>query len=94
MTQTDYYNLKKPAASDYYNVSDFNDNADRIDAALHGLEEGSGAGRGRPDPAGAAPEMSHAAACLACAGPRPGMGRKYRSREPDRGGGRHQGHRT
>ena len=40
MTQTDYYNLKKPAASDYYNVSDFNDNADRIDAALHGLEEG------------------------------------------------------
>ena len=40
MTQTDYYNLKKTAASDYYNVSDFNDNADRIDAALHGLEEG------------------------------------------------------
>ena len=40
MANTTYYNLKKPLGTDYYNVEDFNDNADAIDAALHGLEAG------------------------------------------------------
>lgn len=34
MTTTENYNLKKPDGEDFYNVQDFNDNADRIDAAL------------------------------------------------------------
>lgn len=38
MANTTYYNLKKPLGTDYYNVEDFNDNADAIDTALHGLE--------------------------------------------------------
>lgn len=40
MANTTYYDLKKPLGTDYYNVEDFNDNADAIDAALHGLETG------------------------------------------------------
>ena len=31
---TENYNLKKPAETDYYNIVDFNGNADIIDAAL------------------------------------------------------------
>lgn len=31
---TTNYNLKKPAAEDFYDVKDFNDNADAIDTAL------------------------------------------------------------
>ena len=31
---TQNYNLKKPAEEDFYNVKDFNDNADIIDQAL------------------------------------------------------------
>ena len=34
-SNTTYYNLKKPAGTDYYNVADFNGNADKLDAALH-----------------------------------------------------------
>ena len=34
MTRTDKYNLKKPGLDDLYDVGDFNDNADSIDAAL------------------------------------------------------------
>ena len=33
-TETTNYNLKKPAQTDPYNVDDFNDNMDKIDAAL------------------------------------------------------------
>lgn len=35
MDNTQYFNLKKPAPGDFYNVADFNDNADKIDAALN-----------------------------------------------------------
>lgn len=34
MTNTTNYGLKKPAQSDYYNVDDFNYNADVIDTQL------------------------------------------------------------
>ena len=34
MTETKNYKLKKPDPTDFYNVSDFNGNADAIDAAL------------------------------------------------------------
>ncbi len=34
MNYTANYNLKKPLQNEYYNVDDFNDNADIIDAAL------------------------------------------------------------
>lgn len=34
MTQTDNLHLKKPAADDFYNVDDFNENFDAIDAAI------------------------------------------------------------
>lgn len=33
-TYTENLNLKKPAQTDFYNVDDFNDNADKIDAAI------------------------------------------------------------
>ena len=33
-TQTDKYKLKKPDPSDFYDIADFNDNADKIDTAL------------------------------------------------------------
>ena len=33
------YNLKKPSQDDFYNVDDFNDNADKIDAALYAAEQ-------------------------------------------------------
>lgn len=39
MTETEIYKLKKPAQSDYYNVDDFNTNADLIEAALKDLED-------------------------------------------------------
>jgi hypothetical protein len=45
MTETPDYGLKKPAQEDFYDVSDFNANADIIDAALGGKadrEEGKG----------------------------------------------------
>lgn len=45
MTNTPYYNLKKPSQDDFYNVQDFNDNAQIIDQKLHeaitGLTDGS-----------------------------------------------------
>lgn len=34
MTQTPNYKLKKPAPEDFYNIADFNENADLLDAAL------------------------------------------------------------
>lgn len=34
MTETEKYKLKKPSQDDFYNVDDFNENADIIDAAL------------------------------------------------------------
>ena len=40
MTETTHYHLKKPAGNDFVGPGNFNDNADLIDAALHGLEEG------------------------------------------------------
>lgn len=39
-TKTTNYGLTKPAGSDYYNVNDFNDNADIIDEALKRLSDG------------------------------------------------------
>ena len=38
-TKTPNYGLTKPAGSDYYNVEDFNGNADLIDAALKKLAD-------------------------------------------------------
>lgn len=40
MTNTTYYNLKKPEDSDNVLISNLNGNADAIDQALHGLDEG------------------------------------------------------
>ena len=40
MTETTHYHLKKPTGNDFVGPGNFNDNADLIDAALHGLEEG------------------------------------------------------
>lgn len=37
MNETTNYKLKKPAQNDYYNVEDFNENADIIDAVLQDL---------------------------------------------------------
>ena len=34
MKYTEIYNLKKPEPTDFYNIADFNDNADKIDSAL------------------------------------------------------------
>lgn len=42
MTTTTHYGLKKPAGSDFYDVADFNYNADAIDEALYELDTGSG----------------------------------------------------
>lgn len=36
---SEHYNLKKPSQDDFYNVDDFNDNADKIDAALYSAEQ-------------------------------------------------------
>lgn len=38
METTTNYGLKKPAGSDYYNIEDFNGNADILDATLHDHE--------------------------------------------------------
>lgn len=40
MNYTPNLNLKKPEGSDFYNVSDFNDNVDILDAIIHGLQTG------------------------------------------------------
>lgn len=40
MTNTPFLNLKKPDTSDFYNVDDFNDNADTIDQAFQDLSGG------------------------------------------------------
>lgn len=40
MTNTQYYNLKKPGESDNALISDLNDNADALDSALHDMDEG------------------------------------------------------
>lgn len=39
---TENYNLKKPAQEDFYNVDDFNNNADVIDSRLKTLSDGLG----------------------------------------------------
>jgi parallel beta-helix repeat protein len=39
MKYTENYNLKKPEAEDFYNVEDFNDNADIIDGKLKNLKD-------------------------------------------------------
>lgn len=39
---TENYNLKKPAQEDFYNVDDFNNNADIIDSQLKTLSDGLG----------------------------------------------------
>lgn len=39
MEYTEKYELKKPEASDYYNIADFNDNADTIDEKLYTGEQ-------------------------------------------------------
>ena len=36
---SEHYNLKKPSQEDFYNVDDFNDNADKIDMALYSAEQ-------------------------------------------------------
>ena len=41
-TSTENYGLKKPAQEDFYNVEDFNDNADIIDSQLKALSDGLG----------------------------------------------------
>ena len=38
MRTTDNLQLKKPETSDYYNVGDFNDNMDILDAKIHELD--------------------------------------------------------
>lgn len=43
MTNTTHYSLKKPEDSDNVLIGDLNENADAIDQALHGLEEGKAA---------------------------------------------------
>jgi hypothetical protein len=40
---TPYLNLKKPAPNEFYNVEDFNDNADLIDAEMEQQADGIGA---------------------------------------------------
>ena len=40
---TSNYNLKKPAQADYYDVDDFNGNADILDSTLHNLQLGTDA---------------------------------------------------
>ena len=63
-SETTYYNLKKPAPEDFYNVADHNGNMDALDAALHGLETGKAAAEHTHAPAdlGAAAEShTHAA---------------------------------
>lgn len=35
---SEHYNLKKPSQDDFYNVDDFNDNADKIDSALYAAD--------------------------------------------------------
>lgn len=51
MTNTTYYNLKKPEDSDNVLISDLNGNADAIDQALHGLDNGK-ASKAKPSKAG------------------------------------------
>lgn len=40
MQETGHYKLKKPAETDFYSIADQNENADKLDAALDGLEMG------------------------------------------------------
>lgn len=51
MTNTTNYNLKKPEDNDNVLIGDLNENADAIDQALHGLEEGKAA-KAKPARAG------------------------------------------
>lgn len=51
MTNTTNYNLKKPDENDNVLIGDLNENADAIDQALHGLEEGK-ADKAKPSKAG------------------------------------------
>lgn len=38
MKKTPFYELNKPDLDDFYNIEDFNDNADKLDSALRNLE--------------------------------------------------------
>lgn len=40
MQYTQYKNLKKPEQEDFYNVDDFNENADAVDLEIHNIEVG------------------------------------------------------
>lgn len=42
MTETDYLKLKKPDQADFYNVDDFNANADIVDAKLKEIDASKG----------------------------------------------------
>lgn len=60
MQQTTNYGLKKPEANEYYNVGDFNYNADTIDAALKDLEDGkANLDEGGKVPSDQIPEMDY-----------------------------------
>lgn len=76
MTNTTHYNLKKPEDNDNVLIGDLNENADAIDQALHGLEEGKAA---RQTGQGGQPG-------------RPGRERQPDGQRPDAGGGRGRGH--
>lgn len=39
MTETEHLHLKKPGQGDYYNVDDFNGNADLIDTKLKEIDD-------------------------------------------------------
>jgi len=56
---TQNYNLKKPAEEDFYNVKDFNDNADIIDQALKAHDDALAT---KETPAGAQAKASAAEA--------------------------------
>lgn len=42
MTETEYIHLKKPGQGDYYNVDDFNENADLVDTKLKEFDDSKG----------------------------------------------------
>lgn len=53
MTDTQYYDLKKPGYSDFADIDDINDNMDAIDAALHSHDTSLGnLGNGKLDKTG------------------------------------------
>ena len=54
--KTEHYRLNLPAQADFYNVDEFNENAELIDHALNGLETG------KETPAGAQTKADQAEA--------------------------------